>query len=238
MKSHRTTFRLAILLIFGLALSSGCGLLGEGPSEEGDGAFDEIDLSGGDDGTGEDENGENGEDVEFDEIDLSMRCPEDPVIYGVYLDYQLNIDEDDGYIHERTDPSVGVPVEIHGSEAAGSVPANTFPVTIPVTIEGVSGQCTISGMAEISLAIHGTCEDGVATLDIEGEYEIYHRSVQCPGRPSIDYTESAFPGPSVTADFILSNSGDTFDWSQNAGAVEFIYKWTLKPMIGFLEIDE
>jgi hypothetical protein len=50
--------------------------------------------------------------------------------------------------------------------------------------------------------------------------------------------DSLFPGPSVTADFNISDAGDTFDWSQDAGGVEFIYKWTLKPQVPIFDIDE
>jgi hypothetical protein len=221
-------------MILGVVLLSGCGTLGAGSAGEGDSG----DGGAGAGSSSEDETSGDEEDGALDEIDLSMSCPDDPVIFQVFLDYQLNAEEDDGYIYERTDPSVGVPVEIHGSQVLDLEPADIQGVRIPVTIEGVSGDCTITGMAEISLQIGGTCHSGIATLDIQGTYEIYHRSINCPGQPPVEFTDSLFPGPSVTADFNISSSGDTFDWSQDAGQMQFIYKWTLRPMIGIIPIEE
>lgn len=223
MKATRTFTGFLLILVFIMVLLAGCSTLGAGTAGTGGS------------GDGGSEEGSSEEDGALDEIDLSVTCPEDPYVFGIYLDYQLNADEDDGYIHERTDPSVGVPVEIRGSQVIDLEPEEYLGVRIPVTIEGVSGDCTISGMAEISLAVSGTCHTGIATLDIQGTYEIYHRSINCPGQPPVESTDSLFPGPSITADFDLA--GDTVDESHDMGGVQFVYRWTLKPMIGIFDIE-
>jgi hypothetical protein len=223
-----------LILILGTALSAGCGLLGEGAGDEGNGAFDEIDLSGGDDGAGEDDGGENGEDGELDELDLSSGCPEEAVEFQLTLDYQLNIDTENGYIHERTDQNAHVLLTIQGSDVSFTDQG----ATIPVTIEGVGGNCTISGDAQISFDISGTCESGVATLDITGTYDQYTRRTQCPGQPSLDYSEPQVPGPSITGDFNISTAGDTIETSQAFGEFELIYAWTLIPTVGAVPLTE
>lgn len=234
MKPHRTTYILAILLILGMAFSAGCGLLGQGPGDEGDGALDEIDLSGGDDGAGGEDDGENGEEGEMDEIDLSSGCPSEAVDFKLTLDYQLNIDTDNGYIHERTDPNAYVLITIQGSD----VRFTNQGTTIPVTIEGVAGNCSISGDAQISFDISGTCQSGVATLDITGTYDQYTRRTQCPGQPSIDYSEPQVPGPSINGDFNISTGGDTIENNQAFGEFELVYSWTLIPAIGVVPLNE
>jgi hypothetical protein len=234
MKPHRTTIFIAMLLVLSLAFSSGCGLLGESAGDEGNGALDEIDLSGGDDDAGEDESGEDGENGELDEIDLSSGCPSEPVDFQLTLDYQVNIDSENGYIHERTDPSAYVTLTIHGSEVSFTDQGRT----IPVTIEGIVGDCTVSGDAQISFDISGTCDTGVATLDVTGTYDQYTRRTQCPGQPSIDYSEPQVPGPSMTGDFNISTGGDTIDANQAFGEFELVYAWTLIPTVGVVPLTE
>jgi hypothetical protein len=234
MKPHRITRFIAVLLILGLALSAGCGLLGQGAADEGDGALDEIDLSGEDNGAGGEDDGETGEDGEMDEIDLSTGCPSEAVDFQLRLDYQVNIDSDNGYIHERSDPSAFVTLTIQGSDVTFTDQGKT----IPVTIEGTVGDCTVSGDAQISFDISGSCETGVATLDITGTYDQYTRRTQCPGQPSMDYSEPQVPGPGITADFNISTAGDTIDANQAFGEFELVYSWTLVPMIGVVPLNE
>jgi hypothetical protein len=228
MRQHRNLFVFMLIMILGVALLTGCGTLGAGSA----GDDDSGDGGTGDGGSGagssnEDESSGDEEDDAFDEIDLSVGCPEELAVYNLYLDFQLNVEEDDGYIHERTDPSASVSVQISGSNVLyfGDLE------TIPVTIEGASGDCTITGNAEISLSVSGYCELGVATLDIRGTYQSYQRSIICPGAPTVHSSDSLFAGPSITADFNLVSSpnGDTVENSWETEGMQFIYAWILKP---------
>lgn len=243
MRQHRILFVFLLIMILGAALLTGCGTLGagstgdDGSGDGGSGAGSAGDDGSGDGGTGDggsDEGSSNGdessgdeEDDAFDAIDLSsLGCPEEPTIFAIYLDFQLNVEEDDGYIHERTDPSVGVPLTIHGSE----VHYTPNLAAIPVSIDGKSGDCTITGNAQISLQMDGTCENSTVSLDIHGSYDFYQRSILCPGEPSVDAVDSLFPGPSITSDFHLSIHGDTVENSwQGGGGIQYINAWTLRP---------
>ena len=235
MRQHRILFVFLLIMILGVTLLSGCRALGTGSA----GDDDSQNGGTGDGGSGagssnEDETSGDEEDGALDEIDLSVGCPEDTAIYDLFLDFQLNVEEDEGYIYERTDPSVGVPVQIYGS---GVLYFPDMANTIPVTIEGASGDCTITGNAQISLQISGYCEFGVATLDIRGRYDSYQRSIICPGVPTVHASDSFFAGPSITADFNLVSSpnGDTVENSWETEGMQFIYAWILKPSAGALQ---
>jgi hypothetical protein len=213
MKAQRRVGILAVMLILLLAPMLGCDILSfASGSEGGDGALDEIDLSG-----------------DLDEIDLSSGCPQEAVGFLLTLDYQLNVEESNGYIRERTDPLTGVMLVIHGSEVRLSY-TGADAETIPGTIEGEMGDCKVEGMTELSFEISGKCETGVASLDIEGTYEIYSRTIVCNGQVVEEFTDSLFDGPSINADFNISTSGDIVDWEMDLGAVSTVYRWILMPV--------
>lgn len=213
MKTSRNMGIFIIMLILGQALLLGCGVLGFGSGSEGDDAiFDEIDLSN-----------------DLDEIDLSSGCPQEAVEFLLTLDYRLEVEESNGYIRERTDPLTGVTLMIHGSEVWMTHTGADIE-TIPGTIEGQIGDCQVDGMTELSFEIDGSCENGVATLNIEGTYEIYSRTIVCNGQVVEEFTDSLFEGPSINADFNISTSGDIVDWSQDLGVVKAVYTWILMPI--------
>jgi len=219
MKAHRHNGLIAIMFGLSLILMSGCTTLGLGSGAEGDGAFDEIDLS--------DDGGEG--DVEQDEIDLSSGCPQEEIEFWLTLDYQLNVEQGNGYIRERTDPTAGVSLIIRDSDV-WMRHIGLDSETIPGTIEGQIGDCQVEGMTELSFIIVGSCESGMATLDITGQYELYSRRIVCNGQVVENFTDSLIDGPSITADFNISLGGDTVDWSQDLGFVQAVYKWTLAPL--------
>jgi len=214
MKTGQKISILTIMIILGQALLLGCALLGVriGSESDGDGELDEIDLSN-----------------DLDEIDLSSGCPQAAVEFLLPLAYQLNVEESNGYIRERTDPFAGVTLVIQGPEV-WMAHTGAEAETIPGTIEGEIGDCQVEGMTELSFEISGSCDSGVATLDIEGEYEIYSRKIVCNGQVVEDFTDSLFEGPGINADFNISTSGDVVDWSQDLGVVQAVYRWTLMPI--------
>lgn len=133
------------------------------------------------------------------------------------------VEDENGYLVERTPDDASVQVEI------GSIVSGSTYNPIEVIIEGQSGDCTISGEAYLLVEVSGTCESGVATLTIDEEYELYRRSVQCPGQPAMEYTDSVIPYPGYNGEFNLSQSGDTQGVRQELDQFTLIYEYTLRP---------
>jgi hypothetical protein len=194
----------------------GGGATGEG---DGDGALDQIDLS------GDEDSGEENGDLEFD---FSTSCPQEQVEFNLTLDYQLNINESNGFIRESTNTEEGVTIMIQDSRVWMN---SVNPLeTISGTIEGQIGDCEVGGDFELSLIVGGSCQNGIATLDITGTYESYQREITCDGEVVENYTVAYTEGPSVEADFNIEMGGYTTGWSQDFGVFSAVYEWTLSPL--------
>jgi len=215
----RARHMLILLLILVLATAAACSSPSPAePLDPENGALDPIDLSGDDEtDPGEEDTGE------FDEIDLSMGCPDEPTYFSLDLTYLYHVDDAKGYLEERTAEGASVQVQI-SSTVSGS---NRDP--IDVIIEGQSGDCPITGEAGLNIQVTGTCSMGVASLTISEEYENYRRSVECPGQDPIVFTDSVIPFPGFIGDFNISMNGDTQGVRQVLDQFILIYEYTLRP---------